>query len=58
MIFAENTAGAFQHNELNVGVGVILQHHGGAGDGGSDRGSINLGAARVLGHAQEHGAAA
>jgi len=58
MIFAEDSAGPFQDDKLDEGIGVILQHHGGAGNRGGDGRGVDLGATGILRHAQEHGAAA
>lgn len=58
VIFPENPTGSFENDELNVGVRVILQHHGRAGDRRSDRRGVDLSTARVLRDAQEHGATA
>jgi hypothetical protein len=57
-VVAKNPAGAFEDDELGVGIGVILKHHGGAGDRRSDGGRFDLRAAVVFRHPQEHDAAA
>ena len=58
VIFAEHPASAFEDDELDVSVGVILKHHGRAGDGGRDSRGIDLGATCIFRDAQEHRAAA
>ena len=57
-IIAKNPASSLKNDKLDEGVGVILQHHRGAGDRRGDCRGIDLRSTRILGHAQEHGAAA
>ena len=51
----ENSAGAFQHDEFDVGILVELEHHRGAGNRRSDRGRVDFCATGIFRHAQQHG---
>src|SRR5947208_6324191 len=52
----EYSSSALQDDELNVGVRMILEHHGRACNRCGHRRGIDLGSARVFRHAQKHDA--
>ena len=52
----EYSSGALQDDELDVGVRMILEHHGRACDRSGHRCGIYFGPARVFRHAQKHDA--
>jgi hypothetical protein len=58
MTFPKNPPGPFQNDELAIGIGMLLEQDGRPSDGRGDGGGIDLGAASILRHTQEHGAAA
>ena len=57
-VIAEDPASAFKDDELDEGVRVVFEHHGGPGDRCGHGRGVDLRSTGVLWHAQKHGAAA